>query len=162
MAVIDARWKLLGQAGALTQVSVYNGIPIRREPLGKSPPGSESSPEIVINSRHLFTSLTYDSLSSSQMRAHQDEGKNIKQHISFYRLSVSFCFIIDVCVFPRVRCICLYQTTFSWYFLEPTEGEKKKKKKRKGKKSKEEVLHYQLRLPPRRCTCSFQVPFQSD
>lgn len=47
----------------------------------------------------------------------QDEGKIIMQHISFYLLLMSlYLFIIDVCVFPRVRCICLHQTTFSGYF----------------------------------------------
>lgn len=88
-----------------SQVRVYNAILIRREPLGKLLVGSESSPEIAINSRHLFTSLTlcmkFPDVYASKMREKMS-------HIFFYQLSMSFYFFIIVFFLTRVRGICLY------------------------------------------------------
>lgn len=69
MATIDARCKLLGQAGALPQVRVYSGVPITSKPSGKS----------VLKVHQRFLSAVRiclrpqpcDSLSGSQMRAQQ-------------------------------------------------------------------------------------------
>lgn len=136
MGVIDARWKLLGQTGALNQVRVFNGIPIRREPLGKSSPGSESSPEVVIHSRHLSTSLTlWQLIKSPDACTPKVKEKNCAALLSISCLCHCF-FTVDVCVFPRVRCICLHQTTFSLYIFFITYwGRKEKKERTKVKKS---------------------------
>lgn len=101
--------------GVLARVRVYNGILIRKEPLGKPPLGSERLPEIVISSRHLFTSLTLRQLSKfPDVCTPRGRGKVVREAV-FYQWWLSFCFfLIAACVFfPRVRYICLYETAFS-------------------------------------------------
>lgn len=153
MATIDARWKLLGQAGALSQVRAYDGILIRKEPLGKSPLGSESSAEIVINSRHLFTSFTlwqcmkFPDVCTPKMR--EKQWRCVSSFISCLYPGV---FVIDVYVFTRGRYICLYQTAFAWCFdfffwggnlLRSKETNEKKRNKKYKRKKRRGLLRYQ-------------------
>lgn len=104
-----------------------------------------------------------DSSASSQMCAHQGRGEKAWRVI-FYQLWLSFCcFMPDVCFFPRVRYICLYQTAFSWYFFGTHRGRKEKEIKMKKGGKKWKVFHSQRRrsnplsLLPSLCTCFFKL-----
>lgn len=115
--MIDARCKLLGQAGA-PQVRVYSGVPITSQPSGKSV--LESSPEILISSPHLFTSQPCDSLSGSQMRA-QQRCRKASCAAPLYQQSVpSF---HGCCLYLCQPALSLY--IYTYIFYKPT-GEKRK------------------------------------
>lgn len=159
MAMIDARCRLLGQAGALLQVRVYNGVPITSKPSGKWAPGSESSPETLISSPHLFTSSALWQLVRfpDACTSKDAERKPCGTRLCISCLCHRF-FPVAVCAFPGVRCIYLCQSSLSLYIYFITYWWKKEKKKNKRKV----LLCYQLSLPPWLCTCSFQVPFGSD
>lgn len=147
MATIDARCKLLGQAGALPQVRVYSGAPITSQPSGKS----------VLKVHQRFLSAVRicllpqpcDSLSGSQMRA-QQRCRKASCAAPLYQQSVPS--------FPHGCCLYLCQPALSLYiytyiFYNLLGRKEKNKNKRKG------LLCYQLSLPPWLCTCS-SAPFQ--
>ena len=100
----NALWKLLGQAGALPQVRAYNGIPVRKVPLGNSPLGSKFTRGCYQQSTSVCF-LNLMTASQAPRCVHTGvEGKKMGQRVFFCQLSLSFrFFIIDVRIFPRVR-----------------------------------------------------------
>ena len=154
MATIDARCKLLGQAGALPQVRVYNGVPITSKPSGKSALGSECSPDSYQQSTSVYFLSLVTACQVPRCVHSKDAGKESCAALLSYQQSVPS-FLHTCCLYLCKPALSLYIYIYI-YFITYWGRKEKNKNKRKG------LLCYQLSLPPWLCTCSFQVPFRND
>lgn len=100
----NARWKLLGQAGAFPQVRAYNGIPVRKVPPSNSPLGSKFTRGCYQQLTSVcFLNLRTVSQVPRCVRTGVEGKKMGRQRVFFCQLSLSFCFfIMDIRIFPRV------------------------------------------------------------
>lgn len=151
MATIDARCKLLGQAGP-SQVRVYSGVPITSRAIGQI--SSESSPEILISSPASVYFLSLVTACQVLMRAQQRCRKASCAAPPLFISSLCHRFLtVAVCICVSLHCHYIY---IHIYFITYW-GEKKKIEQKKRS-----FMLSQLSLPPWLCTCSFQVPFRND